>query len=185
MLASSKVGRTVMVSLEKVVWHFTGQSVGSCLSCTDGMQSCVKVNIIHSFTKQLCLCFTNYFQQKGHSYRTYLLKAHSPKSIPIWIGIPSWIPNLGWNSKLNTDSNWKSKLNSWSVGRVHRLFKESVSLDHPYIKDSQWRPINANQCCSKKNGIYPKCLSIPIIADQFRSIPLNVDQCRIKASVKH
>ncbi len=43
---------------------------------------------------------------------------HSPKFIPLEIGIPSWIPNLGWNSKLNTDLNWKSKLNSWSVGRV-------------------------------------------------------------------
>ncbi len=42
---------------------------------------------------------------------------HSPKFIPIQIGIPSWIPNLGWNSKLNTDLNWNSKLNSWSVGR--------------------------------------------------------------------
>ncbi len=43
---------------------------------------------------------------------------HSPKFIPIEIGIPSWIPNLGWNSKLNTDLNWNSKWNSWSVGRV-------------------------------------------------------------------
>ncbi len=41
------------------------------------------------------------------------------KFIPIGIGIPSLIPNLGWNSKLNTDSNWNSKLNSWSFGRVH------------------------------------------------------------------
>ncbi len=37
---------------------------------------------------------------------------HSRKFIPIGIGIPSGIPNLGWNSKLNTDSNWNSKLNS-------------------------------------------------------------------------
>ncbi len=59
-----------------------------------------------------------------HSFKDFFfesawcLRVHSPKLIPIEIGIPSWIPNLGWNSKLNTDSNWNSKLNSWSVGRV-------------------------------------------------------------------
>ncbi len=37
---------------------------------------------------------------------------HSPKCIPIRIGIPIKMPNLGWNSKLKTDSNWNSKLNS-------------------------------------------------------------------------
>ena len=47
------------------------------------------------------------------------LLPHSPKFIPIRIGIPSWIPNSAWKSKLNTDLNWNSKLNSWSVGRVH------------------------------------------------------------------
>ena len=36
---------------------------------------------------------------------------HSPKFIPIQIGIPSWMPNWGWNFKLNTDWNWNSKLN--------------------------------------------------------------------------
>ncbi len=43
---------------------------------------------------------------------------HSLKSIPIRIRIQSWIPNLDWNSKLNTDLIWNSKLNCWSVGRV-------------------------------------------------------------------
>ncbi len=46
-------------------------------------------------------------------------QVHSSKFIPIEIGIPSWIPNLGWNSKLIKDLNWNSKLNSWSVGRVY------------------------------------------------------------------
>ncbi len=52
---------------------------------------------------------------------------HSPKCIPIEIGIPSWIPNFGWNSTLNTDSNWNSKLNSWSVGRVCGLRRRVYS----------------------------------------------------------
>ncbi len=55
---------------------------------------------------------------------TYLI--HSPKSIPIRIGIPSWIPNSGWNYKLNTDLNWNSKLNCWSVGRVYRSVKNKL-----------------------------------------------------------
>ncbi len=50
---------------------------------------------------------------------SYLHELRSPKFIPIGIGMPSWIPNFGWNSKLNRDSNWNSKLNSWSVGRVY------------------------------------------------------------------
>ncbi len=53
-----------------------------------------------------------------------VFKVHSPKFIPIGIGIPSWIPILGWNSKFNTDSNWNSKLNSWSVGR------DNLQLSH-------------------------------------------------------
>ena len=60
------------------------------------------------------------------------LVLHSSKFIPIEIGISSWIPNLGWNSKLNTDSNWISKLNSWSVGRVYLLFTTIHRRDgHP------------------------------------------------------
>ncbi len=37
--------------------------------------------------------------------------AHSHISIPFGIGIPSGIPNLDWNPKMNTDSNWNSMLN--------------------------------------------------------------------------
>ena len=71
---------------------------------------------------------------KIHSFK------HSPKFIPIGIGIPSWIPNLGWNSKLKTDLNWYSKLNSSSDGRVrgplwiwravYTLFKVGLNLNH-------------------------------------------------------
>ena len=49
-------------------------------------------------------------------------------------------------------------------------------------------PQSINAQCQNQNqnlGIDPKCLSMPLNADQFRSIPLNADQCRIKASVKH
>ncbi len=39
--------------------------------------------------------------------------SHSPKFIPIGIGVLGWIPNSGWNSKLNTDLNWNSNLNCY------------------------------------------------------------------------
>ncbi len=69
------------------------------------------------------VCFNIQFPMHTEIWLTFqkaLKGPHSPKLIPIEIGIPIWLPNLGWNSKLKTDSNWNSKLNSWSVGRVHR-----------------------------------------------------------------
>ncbi len=59
-----------------------------------------------------------HFQCKHKYLSGSLTIPHSPKCIPIRIGIPSWRPNLGWNFNLNTDLNWNSKLNSWSVGIV-------------------------------------------------------------------
>ena len=52
---------------------------------------------------------------------------HSPKFIPIGIGIPSWIPNSAWNSNLNMDLNWNSKLNCQSFGRVFWIIGEDHS----------------------------------------------------------
>ncbi len=67
----------------------------------------------------------------------FLTDIHSPNIIAIGIGIPSWIPSLGWNSKLNTDSNWNSKLNSWSIGRVYgtcRLGEFDLNRPFEYLK---------------------------------------------------
>ena len=56
-------------------------------------------------------------------------------------------------------------------------------INHVIIRNpmiiAQSLPSNTDQIL----GIDPKYLSMPIIADQFLSIPLNADQCQIKASV--
>ncbi len=59
--------------------------------------------------------------------KTSYLIQHSPKCISIQIGIPSWIPNLGWNSKLNMDSNWSSKLNTLSEKISHPIVYHHLS----------------------------------------------------------
>ncbi len=63
--------------------------------------------------------------------------AHSPKFIPIRIGIPSWIPNLDRNSNLNVDLNWNSKLNCWSFGRVRNETRNV--LDYDWLRPACWQ----------------------------------------------
>ena len=79
--------------------------------------------IFPKFSQYVSTLFPN-TESHGDGFLNLLpsVTIHSPKFIPIEIGIPSWIPNLGWNSKLNMDSNWNSKLNSWSVERVYNKF---------------------------------------------------------------
>ncbi len=72
--------------------------------------------------------------------KMYMMKCYTLSQIyPIWIGIPSWISNLliGWNSKLNMDSNWNSKLNSWSVGRVYISLYNYGLIDYPEIQNDR------------------------------------------------
>ncbi len=87
---------------------------------------------LYGFLLHSCyVCWSKNISLECSSHRVY----HSPKFIPIGNGIPSWMPNLGWNSKLNTDSNWNSKLNSWSVRRVFTLcdlWKLEIITSTPY-----------------------------------------------------
>ncbi len=65
---------------------------------------------------------------------------HSPKYIPIEIRIPSWIPNLGWNSKLIHRENaqhWQLPQIYWSRSIEKHLFvcvfvwKQWAYADYP------------------------------------------------------
>ena len=54
----------------------------------------------------------------------------------------------------------------------------SIKLDNyyrttPFNAQCRSKPLNADQ----NHGIDPKCLSMPIIADQCQSIPINSSQC--------
>ncbi len=76
--------------------------------------------------------------------------SHSPKFILIGIGDPSWIPNSGWDSNLNTDLNRNSKLNGWSVGRVQTPLLTGKDHGHLLIKSAQHSLhglLNSSQVC--------------------------------------
>ncbi len=74
---------------------------------------------IPDFQECHCMSATNQHSSKWYPRLNTNSALHSPKFITIRIGIPSWIPNSAWNSNLNTDLNWNSKLNCWSFGRVY------------------------------------------------------------------
>ncbi len=97
---------------------------------------------------------------------------HSPKFIPIGFGIPSWIPNLGWNSKFNADSNCNSKLNGWSVVRV--LVAYSFTMIRMAFRAAFWNlwtlgldfgPGNAGLAISAQKQTHKICCIHVLILD--------------------